>query len=181
MDLRYCIPPVLTLILSLFLSPSNSDGDSLIFVRKYSIIELPFLFVALFFVLPFLFISADLPLNLNLIWFRTGDFSIAVTASLLASLFFPPSLFWPFHFFILLSYPCHGLLFDLFKHLFRWFHAFLHSLPTWSFSFTRNEESSSSPSPLHVGDMEENPTYVIRIVTSNEENPSSVVSRDFIV
>ncbi|KAG4165523.1 hypothetical protein ERO13_A13G079466v2 [Gossypium hirsutum] len=147
--------------------PSNPDGDFSIFVRKFSIVDLPFLFVLLF-----LFISADLPLNLNLIWFRTGDFSVAVTASLLAS------LFWPFHFFILLGYPCQGLLFDLFKHLFRWFHAFLHSLPTWSFSFTRNEESSSSPSPLHVGDIEENPTYVIRIVPSNEENSSSVVSRN---
>ncbi|KAH1031393.1 hypothetical protein J1N35_043567 [Gossypium stocksii] len=110
--------------------------------------QLPFLLLALLFLLLFLFTSAHLLLNLNPIRFRTGDFSIAVTASLLASLFFPPSLFFPFHFFILLSSPFHGLLFDLFKHLFRWF---LHSLPTYSITiFIQNQETSSSPSPLQV-------------------------------
>ncbi|KAK5771175.1 hypothetical protein PVK06_047357 [Gossypium arboreum] len=104
--------------------------------------QLPFLLLALLFLLPFLFTSAHLPLNLNPIRFRTGYFSIAVTASLLASLFFP------FHFFILLSSPFHGLLFDLFKHLFRWF---IHSLPTYSITiFIQNQETSSSPSPLQV-------------------------------
>ncbi|KAK5771183.1 hypothetical protein PVK06_047365 [Gossypium arboreum] len=149
MDLRYCIPPVLNLILFMFLIPSNSDGSSSIFVREFSIMELPFLLLALFFLLLFLFTSADIPLNVNLIRFRPRDFATAVSASLLVSLFYPPSLFWPFHFFHLLSYPCHGFFFDIFKQLFCWFYGLLHSLPTYVIGIVpRNEENPSSRPPL---------------------------------
>ncbi|MBA0751735.1 hypothetical protein Gogos_000639 [Gossypium gossypioides] len=155
MDLRYCIPPVLNLVLFLFLSPSNSEGGSSIFFQNFSqnfsIMELPFLLLVLFFLLVFLFTSADVPLNVNLIHFRPRDFSIDVTASLLVSLFYPPSLFWSFHFFLLVSYPCHGLFFDLFEQLLCWFYGVCQSLPTYVIGIVpRNEGNPSSRPPLHV-------------------------------
>ncbi|KAG4110981.1 hypothetical protein ERO13_D13G079650v2 [Gossypium hirsutum] len=151
MDLRYCIPPVLNLVLFLFLSPSNSEGGSSIFFQNFSIMELPFLLLALFFLLVFLFTSADVPFKVNLIHFRPRDFSIDVTASLLVSLFYPPSLFWSFHFFLLVSYPCHGLFFDLFKQLLCWFYGVCQSLPTYVIGIVpSNEENPSSRPPLHV-------------------------------
>ncbi|KAK8549983.1 hypothetical protein V6N13_055540 [Hibiscus sabdariffa] len=112
-------------------------------------LELLFLVLTVLLLVLFLFTSADLPLNIYPIRLRPRNFSIAVALLLLASIFCPPSLFWPIHLFVVASYPCHGLLFHLFENLFRWFYGFLRLLPTYSVTIvTPNEGSSSSRPPL---------------------------------
>ncbi|OMO71920.1 hypothetical protein COLO4_27948 [Corchorus olitorius] len=99
MDLRYAIPPLLNFVLFLFLSCWNWNlVASSIFVQQISVLKLAFIIMALMLFLFFLFTSAEIPLNLTPIrlHLRVGHFSIALTASLLASSFLPPSLFWWF-------------------------------------------------------------------------------------
>ncbi|XVF03261.1 hypothetical protein REPUB_Repub04eG0246000 [Reevesia pubescens] len=147
MDLRYIIPPAVNLIIFLFVSPLNGNPMvASLLEQKFSILELAFVILAMMFLLLFLFTSVELPLTLNPIRFLTGTFSIALTASLLASLFFPPSLFWSLYFFIIISSPWHDMFFYLFKQFFQWFLRALQLLPTYS--ITRNiDESSNNPAP----------------------------------
>ncbi|XVE91563.1 hypothetical protein REPUB_Repub01dG0020500 [Reevesia pubescens] len=151
MDLRLWFPPILNLVLSLFLSPWNWNlVVSSIFVKQFSILELALLlFLTILFLLLFLFTSIEVPVNLNPIRFRSGAFSIALTTSLLASIFFPPSLFWTVHLLIIFLSPWHSMLFALFKHFSRLFSRALQLLPTFSIMIiTQNEQSSDSSSPL---------------------------------
>ncbi|KAK8567324.1 hypothetical protein V6N13_105301 [Hibiscus sabdariffa] len=107
--------------------------------------ELPFLFLVGLFLLVFLSTSVEFPLNLNPISINS--------ISLVASFFFPPSLFWPLHFVIVVSSPCHELFLHVFKHLFSWFHAFLMLLPTYSIGIrilTRYEDSSGPPPSVDI-------------------------------
>ncbi|WRX16115.1 hypothetical protein QQP08_008602 [Theobroma cacao] len=138
MDLRYGVPPVLNLIFLLFFSTQSGSGMwdwnliiSSIFVLQFSFLELAFLLLTLMFLLLFLFTSAHLPIILNpvRIHLRAGDFSIALTTSLVASLFFPPSLFWPLHLLIVFSSPCHYMFFHFFKHFLGWFSAHFNQFP----------------------------------------------------
>ncbi|WRX16111.1 hypothetical protein QQP08_008598 [Theobroma cacao] len=153
MDLRYGIPPILNLIFFFCLTSQTSPREwswnlvvSSTLVHQFSILELAFLLLVLMLLILYLFTSAEVPLNLNAIRIRlrVGDFSIALTTSLVASLFFPPSLFWPVHILFVFSSPWHGMFFDLFKHFLGWFSAALRSVPTYFIIITQNEESSTS-------------------------------------
>ncbi|EOY01797.1 Uncharacterized protein TCM_011612 [Theobroma cacao] len=153
MDLRYGVPPILNLMFLLFFSTQPGPGMwnsnlniSSILVHQFSFLELAFLFLAVMFLLLFLFTSVEVPLILQPIRFRLGAgvFSIALTVSLVASLFFPPSLFWPVYLLVVLFSPWHGMFFDLFKHFLGWFSGALQSVPTYFITITQNEESSTS-------------------------------------
>ncbi|XVF85868.1 hypothetical protein PTKIN_Ptkin17bG0152500 [Pterospermum kingtungense] len=97
------------------------------------------------FLLLFLFtsIEVELPITPNGISFRIdGGFSIAFTSSFLASIFFPPSIFWAVYLLIVLSSRWHALFFDIFKHFFQSFSGVLPSGTCVVRFITGNEESS---------------------------------------
>jgi hypothetical protein len=81
----------------------------------------------------FLFTSVKFSLTLSLepFQFSAGDFSTPLTLPLVASLFFPPDLFWfvfPMH--LILS-PWYGILSDLLKRIIFWFCDFLQAIPAF--------------------------------------------------
>ncbi|WRX15255.1 hypothetical protein QQP08_007742 [Theobroma cacao] len=158
MDLRFGVPAVLNLTFLLFFStqPGSEMWDwnliiSIILVHQFSFLELAFLVICVMFLLLFLFTSAEVPLILHPIRFRrsAGAFSIGLTISLVASIFFPPSLFWPVYLLVVVFSPWQGMFFDLFKHFLGWFSGTLQSVPTYFITITQNEESSTS-APLQV-------------------------------
>ncbi|EOY01803.1 Uncharacterized protein TCM_011616 [Theobroma cacao] len=153
MDVRFGITAILNSIFFLFFTPQPSPREwswnlvvSSTLLHQFSILELAFLLLVVMLLLLFLFTSAEVPLNLDAIRIRlrVGDFSIALTISLVASLFLPPSLFWPVHILFVFSSPWHGMFFHLFKHFLGWFSAALRSVPTYFIIITQNEESSNS-------------------------------------
>ncbi|OMO93371.1 pentatricopeptide repeat-containing protein [Corchorus capsularis] len=156
MDLRYAIPPILNLILFFFLSSWNWNlAISSISVRQFSVLELAFIIIVLMLFQFFLFTSAEIPLNLTPIrlHLRVGHFSVTLTASLLASLFLPPSLFWAVYLIIIFLSPCQKKLFQLVKHIFQSFSSTVESIPSYFITIsTQDEETPNADSapPLEV-------------------------------
>ncbi|OMO71919.1 hypothetical protein COLO4_27947 [Corchorus olitorius] len=165
MDLRYAIPPILNMILFLFLSSWNSRNylvliSSISVVQQFSVLKVAAIIIlAVILLLLFLFTSVEIPLILTPIRLRlhVGHFSIALTASFLASLFLPPSLFWAVYLLIVCLTPWHHALFQLLKQLFRWLSGAVKSFPVYLIIIAaahRDEESRNAgptdPSPIEV-------------------------------
>ncbi|OMO93380.1 pentatricopeptide repeat-containing protein [Corchorus capsularis] len=146
MDLRYAIPPILN-VMFFFLSSWNLNPIvSSILVQQFSLLQLAIIILALMLlILLFLFTSVEVPLNLTPIHLRPGHFSIALTTSLLASLFLPPSLFWAVYLLILCLSPWQHIFFLLLKHFFRLFTGALNLIPTYFITIAIQDEESANP------------------------------------
>ncbi|KAL5750794.1 hypothetical protein ACOSP7_025397 [Xanthoceras sorbifolium] len=129
-DLRYLFPPLLNLILFVFLTSHHGksywdQNDTAIQILQYPIFKLPFFMLSILLLLIFLFTSIKLPLTAKPIRLRTGKFWALLAMATIASVVLPPSLFW--------------------LHLFNWFRHTLQSVPTiFIVCITRNDQQNSS-------------------------------------
>ncbi|KAE7998702.1 hypothetical protein FH972_003219 [Carpinus fangiana] len=103
----------------------------MIFFYEYPILMMPYLFLVISLLLLILFTSVRLPLTVEQLQLRAGDFSGPLNLSLLASLFFPSSLFWfVFPVLVILSpSPWYETVSDLLKRFIFWFCDTLQALP----------------------------------------------------
>ena len=117
-DLRYVVPPLINITLWLLMpqpkpSPQPPNIYNEIFVMAYLSLAIS--------ILLFLFTSVKLPLTVEPLHLRPGDFSAPLTLSLLASLFLPSPLFWfVFPILVILS-PWYEMLWGVLKRLMLWF------------------------------------------------------------
>jgi hypothetical protein len=132
MDFRYGFLPLINFTLWVLIPQAKDwaldpNFDSEIFAISFLCLVIAIL------ILLFLFTSVKFPLTLSLepFQFSAGDFSTPLTLPLVASLFFPPDLFWfvfPMH--LILS-PWYGILSDLLKRIIFWFCDFLQAIPAF--------------------------------------------------
>ena len=109
---------------------------------SYLILKLTLSLLALFLLLFFFYVSFELPITVRPLLLRPRQhFSIALLLSLAASLLFPPSHFWFFFLFIILTYPWHRKVFDLFASFLRWLVHTLQSIPNYVIIITHNQEN----------------------------------------
>ena len=150
-DLRFLFPPLVNLILFVFLTSHHAKSywnqDEIL---QYPILKLPFLMLSILLLLIILFTSIKLPLTAKPIRLHTGRFSALLAMAIVASIILPPSLFWLAYLFLIVLLPLHGILWNLFKHLFNWFRRTLQSIPTiFIICFTRNQQNTSKPAASH--------------------------------
>ncbi|KAL5815066.1 hypothetical protein ACOSQ3_025861 [Xanthoceras sorbifolium] len=149
-DLRYLFPPLLNLILFVFLTSHHGKSycdqhDTAIQILQYPIFKLPFFMLSILLLLIFLFTSIKLPLTAKPIRLRTGKFSALLAMATIASVVLPPSLFWLVYLFLIVAFPWYGILWILFKHLFNCLRHTLQSVPTiFIVCVTRNDQQNSS-------------------------------------
>jgi cation transport ATPase len=93
-DIRYVVPPLINLIVWVFIIPLAKHWAQDYPNFNGNIFVLGLLSLAIFILLVFLFISVKLPLTVGTLQWRAGQFSVPVTLSFLASIFFPSTLFW---------------------------------------------------------------------------------------
>lgn len=129
-DLRYALPPLINLFFVLLLPNqeyySNYGLDK---IAQYPFLLFPLLFLAVVAFL-FLFTSIRLGLNVEPVLLQAGDFSAPVALLLLASIIFPPAVFWFVYFILIMISPWHGILVNLFNYFLCWLRQTLQSLPT---------------------------------------------------
>jgi hypothetical protein len=115
-DLRYVFPPLINLTLRVLIPQAkyraqdpNFHGEIFVMACDLSLV------IA---ILLFLFTSVKLPLTLSVdsLRLRSGDFSGPLTLSLMASLFFPLSLFWLVFLMLLIVSPWYEMLLNWIFH-----------------------------------------------------------------
>ncbi|KAL7166969.1 hypothetical protein ACSBR2_037599 [Camellia fascicularis] len=140
MDLRYAIPPLISLLFKLtyFQFELNWDqNDHLLDPNHHFILKLAFLLLTTIVVLLFLLTSAKLKLNMKvtanpIIRLRAGDFSAHVALSLLCSIFLPPPHFLVAYFMILCIDICpwqYGSVVNVLMKIYHWLRRKLRSIP----------------------------------------------------
>ncbi|KAL5815054.1 hypothetical protein ACOSQ4_025695 [Xanthoceras sorbifolium] len=154
-DLRFVFPPLVNLILFLFLTSPYGKSDNwelqdgtAFEILQFPISKLPFLMLLILLLLFFLFTSITLPLTANPIRLRAGNFSALLALAIVASLMLPPSLFWFSYLFLIMLAPLYGKLWSLFKHFFSWLRRISQSFPTIFIIFsTQNQENQELAAP----------------------------------
>ncbi|KAJ0038776.1 hypothetical protein Pint_22398 [Pistacia integerrima] len=147
-DLRYLFPPLMNLIILALLKSHVNAWIMLEFDDEYLILKLLFLLLANFMLFLFLltYINLRFTAHPNPITVRSGYFSARLTFSLLASIFLPPPLFWVVYFVIIISFPWHGMLWNLLKYIFKWFVISLQSCSTLVITCsTLQQEATPAP------------------------------------
>ncbi|KAL5750783.1 hypothetical protein ACOSP7_025386 [Xanthoceras sorbifolium] len=151
-DLRYLFPPLLNLILFLFLTSHGGkfywDLQNVVAaILQYTVLNFLLLMLAvLFLLLLFLFTPIKLPLTAKPIRLRTGKFSALLALAILASIILQPLLFWVAYSFLIIISPGYKKLWSLFKHFFNWLRQNLQSFPTiFIVCFTQQNQVNSEP------------------------------------
>jgi hypothetical protein len=116
-DLRYVFLPLINFTIWVILTPQSKPWaqdpnlNNPIFVMAFLSLVIPILVI-------FFFTSVKLPLTLSVesLRLRAGDFSAPLTLSLVASLFFPLSLFWIVFPMLLIVSPWYEMILDWFCH-----------------------------------------------------------------
>ncbi|KAJ0038775.1 hypothetical protein Pint_22397 [Pistacia integerrima] len=79
---------------------------------------------------------------------RFGYFSGPLSLTLLASIFWPPPLFLAAYFIIIITSPCHGMLWNLLKSNFHWFILILrHHFSPFVITCTQQQEDHNWSDP----------------------------------
>lgn len=160
-DLRYLFPPLMNLIILALLTSHVNAWIIFEFNGEHPILKLAFLLLAIFML--FLFLLTSITINLRFtvhpITVRSGYFSAPLTLSLLASILLPPPLFWVAYFVIIISFPWHGMLWNLLKYIFKWFVISLQSCSTLVITCsTLQQEATPAPGiTVEFVDTEGNP------------------------
>ncbi|KAL5817475.1 hypothetical protein ACOSQ3_025853 [Xanthoceras sorbifolium] len=150
-DLRYVFPPLINLMLLLFLTSEN--GSIFVLVNtaskfdQYPFLNMALLVIAVFLFVVFLLTSIKLPLTAHPITVRAGHFSGPLTFSLFASIFFPPPLFYIAYLIVIITSPWHGMLWNLQKCIFKWFYQNLQSIPTLVVSCAQQQDDPEAVAP----------------------------------
>ncbi|KAG2680206.1 hypothetical protein I3760_11G086800 [Carya illinoinensis] len=151
MDLRFFFPLFISLCFMILLPQDNpwpQDHVNLAFDILY---HHPFsLFFLAIFILLFLLISVKLPITLEPIHFRMGDFSISLTVSILASLIFPASLFWLIFPILIIASPWDRMLLDGFKHCIYWFYRTLQQILIRIINYTIQRQGETEAAPVQA-------------------------------
>ncbi|KAK0586656.1 hypothetical protein LWI29_010316 [Acer saccharum] len=100
-----------------------------------------------FLLVVFLLTSIKLPLTAHPVTVRAGRrrFSRPLAFTLLASIFLSPPFFWIAYFIIIITSPCHGMLWNLQKCIFKWLCQTLQSIPTLVISCTSQQQDDDDP------------------------------------
>ncbi|XVF51875.1 hypothetical protein PTKIN_Ptkin04bG0219300 [Pterospermum kingtungense] len=123
-DLRY----IILFLLNLFLT-SAEKYSVLNMDEEHLVLNLVFLFVAMFFVLLFLFTPIEFPVCGGPITIRFGFYSVPLAILLLFSVTLTPFLFWLACILVIPTTAWHGKFWGLFKRLFRGFSRTLRRIP----------------------------------------------------
>ncbi|XVF51874.1 hypothetical protein PTKIN_Ptkin04bG0219200 [Pterospermum kingtungense] len=117
MDLRY----IILVLLNLFTNSIEKDKhySALKVDEEHLVLNLVFFFVAMLFVLLFLFTPIELPIHGGPITIRFGFFSVPVTILLVFSVTLTPLLFWLACLLIIPTSAWHGKFWRLLKRLLR--------------------------------------------------------------
>lgn len=133
-DLRYGIPPLICLILLFFQNPESTpwNQNGALETHHHAILAILLLLILAMTILFFLFTSIKLPLSVSTkpIRLHVGDFSCGVAILLVASFIFPPPLFWPVGYpLVICITPWYGLLLNPLKQLHCWLCHTLRAIP----------------------------------------------------
>ncbi|KAG6635846.1 hypothetical protein CIPAW_11G071300 [Carya illinoinensis] len=145
MDLRYLVPPFISLYL--LLSQDKPSPQDHVNLESGILYHHPFsLFFLAIFTFLFLFISVNLPITLEPIQLRGGGFSVVLTVSIVASIIFPASLFWLIFLMLIIASP----LLDGFKSCICWFYNTLRQIPTLFIHCTIQHPGEPEAAPLQA-------------------------------
>ncbi|KAG6717931.1 hypothetical protein I3842_04G125400 [Carya illinoinensis] len=167
LDLRSLSPPFINLTLMLLFSQDKPWPQDHVILAFYILAHHLFLLFLVTLILLFLFISVKLPLSPTMqpIRLRVGDFSLPLTLSMLASLIFPPSLFWMVFSIVIIASPWYRLLWNALKSFLCSFYGTLRDIPTLIILCTIQE-----PAPPQV-EIEVELVEIQGTGQSNVENP----------
>ncbi|KAG2680103.1 hypothetical protein I3760_11G082700 [Carya illinoinensis] len=154
-DFRYLVPPFLSLCLVILLS-QDKPGPRAQVILTFDILYHPlFLIFHAALTLLFLLISVKLPFTLTLerIRLRVGDFSLPLTVSMLASVIFPPTLFWVVFPILIVTSPWFRMVLDMFKSFLRWLYHTLQYIPILIIgcTFQCQKELDAAPAQVEIG------------------------------
>ncbi|KAB1215709.1 hypothetical protein CJ030_MR4G004747 [Morella rubra] len=142
-DLRFLAPPLITLIRTALISQDKLGIETL----GHPAVAMS---LAIVLALLFLSISIKLPLTMEPIRLRVGDFSGFITVSFFVSIICPSSLFWLSFSMILAVSFWDTMIWDMLKHFMNWFIHTLRSLPILIILCITQHQNASAPSPPQV-------------------------------